>query len=93
MLCAPEVGVVAAHEKNLALGLLDCTRAATQHGLLIMVKGDAAVDGRTLINKVQNIYSILYNINFTHVKDECRNTIRSQNHPPSAPRTETNGNH
>ena len=53
-----------------------------------MVKGGAAVDGRTLTNKVQNIYSIPYNINFTHVKDECRNTIHSQNHPPSAPRTE-----
>jgi len=31
---------------------------------------------------------ILYNINFTLVKDECRNTIHSQNHPSSAPRTE-----
>jgi hypothetical protein len=93
LLCAPEVGILTAYEKNLALGLLDCTTAATQQGLLIMVKGGAAVDGRTLINKVQNIYSILYNINFTHVKDECRNIIHSQNHPPSAPKTETNGSH
>jgi hypothetical protein len=61
--------------------------------MLIMAKGGAAMVGRTLVNKVQNIYSILYNINFTHVKDECRNTIHSQNHPPSAPRTETNGSH
>jgi len=87
------VGVLAAREKNLALGVLDCTTAATQQGLLIMVKGGAAMDGRTLINKVQNIYFILYNINFTHVNDECRNTIHSQNHPPSPPRTETNGSH
>lgn len=93
MLHAPEVDVLAAREKNLALGVLDCTRAATQQGQLIMVKGGTAVDGRTLINKVQNIYFILYIINFTHVKDECRNTIHSQNHPPSAPRRETNGSH
>ena len=60
MLCAPAVCLLAAREKNLALGLLDCTRSTTQQGQLIMVKGGAAVNGRTLINKVQNIYSILY---------------------------------
>jgi hypothetical protein len=32
-------GVLAAHEKNVTLGLLDCAKAAMQQGLLIVVKG------------------------------------------------------
>jgi hypothetical protein len=80
-------------QKKLAIVLLDCARWAIQQGTLIMVKGGAAVDGRTPLNKVRNIYCILYNINFTHVKGDFRNTIHSQNHPPSAPRTEINGSY